>query len=40
MEVGEIQRFLNQKVGLKSSEVVDFVSRFVIISMNFKLRIY
>jgi hypothetical protein len=38
MEVGEIQRDLNQKVGSKLSGAVDFTSRFVIIieSMNFK----
>jgi hypothetical protein len=38
----EIQRALNQKFGLKPSEAVDFVLRFVIIikSMNFKFRIY
>jgi hypothetical protein len=42
MEVGEVQRRLNQKVGLKPSGTVDFAFRFVIIieSMNFKLRIY
>jgi hypothetical protein len=42
MEVGEVQRSLNQKVGSKSSGTVDFTLRFVIIteSTNFKLKIY
>jgi hypothetical protein len=41
-EEGEVQRLLNQKLGLKLFETVDFASRFVIIteSMNFKLRIH
>jgi hypothetical protein len=42
MEVGEVQSTLNQKMGLKSSRIVDFASRFVMIieSVNFKLKFY
>jgi hypothetical protein len=41
-EAGEVQRLLNKKVGSKPFGVVNFASRFVIItkSMNFKLKIY
>jgi hypothetical protein len=41
-EAGEVQRLLNKKVGSKPSGVVNFASRFVIItkSMNFKLKIF
>jgi hypothetical protein len=37
-EVRELQRVLNQKVGLKFSRTVNFASRFIIIieSINFK----
>jgi hypothetical protein len=42
MEVGEIQSTLNKKIDSKSSKIVNFVLRFVIIieSMNFELRFY
>jgi hypothetical protein len=42
MEVGEIQRSLNQKVGSKLSGAVNFASRFVMIieSINLKFKIY
>jgi hypothetical protein len=39
---GEVQSFLNQKLGLKSLRAVNFASRFIIIieSMNFEFKFY
>jgi hypothetical protein len=38
---GEVQRALNQKVGSKSSETVDFISRFILlIDSKFKIHTF
>jgi hypothetical protein len=37
-EVGEVERFLNKKVGSKPSGVIDFASRFVLL-INSKFKI-